>query len=42
MKIIFIFSCSGMFHVPGFIDAWFQVCRGARVIKIVYKHENAL
>ena len=21
MKIIFIFSCSGMFHVPGFIDA---------------------
>ena len=21
MKITFIFSCSGMFHVPGFIDA---------------------
>ena len=23
MNIIFIFSCSGMFHVPGFIDALF-------------------
>ena len=23
MKIIFIFSCSGMFHVPDFIDALF-------------------
>ena len=27
MKIIFIFSCSGMFRVPGFIDAHLYVYR---------------
>ena len=32
MKIIFIFSCSGMFHVPGFIDAPFEPQEGLPVV----------
>ena len=34
MKIIFIFSCSGMFRVPGFIDAYTKQTFGNRYYTI--------
>ena len=37
MKIIFIFSCSGMFHVPVFIDA--QILTGY-YSKVTYLHHR--